>query len=80
VLGIVPGASFHEDSVVLHPKDIVVCFSDGLSEAENAAGERFRCRKDSESGSRPTKAGPRGRICNALPGGGQQVRRFNSAR
>ena len=41
VLGIVPGASYHEDSVVLQPKDILVCFSDGLSEAENAAGELF---------------------------------------
>ena len=41
VLGILPSASYHEDSVVLHPNDIVVCFSDGLAEAENAAGEVF---------------------------------------
>lgn len=41
VLGILPAASYHEDSVVLHPQDILVCFSDGLSEAENAAGEVF---------------------------------------
>jgi serine phosphatase RsbU (regulator of sigma subunit) len=41
VLGIVPGASYHEDSVVLQPQDILVCFSDGLSEAENTAGEVF---------------------------------------
>ena len=41
VLGILPGASYHEDSVVLHPQDILVCFSDGLSEAESAAGEVF---------------------------------------
>lgn len=41
VLGILPAASYHEDSVVLQPQDIVVCFSDGLSEAENAAGEVF---------------------------------------
>lgn len=41
VLGILPDASYHEDSVVLHPQDILVCFSDGLSEAENAAGEVF---------------------------------------
>ncbi|MBI3933797.1 MAG: SpoIIE family protein phosphatase [Acidobacteria bacterium] len=45
VLGILPGASYHEDSVVLHPKDIVVCFSDGLSEAENADGEVFDAEK-----------------------------------
>jgi phosphoserine phosphatase RsbU/P len=45
VLGILPGASYHEDSVVLQPRDIVVCFSDGLSEAENAAGEVFDTQK-----------------------------------
>jgi serine phosphatase RsbU (regulator of sigma subunit) len=41
VLGILPTASYHEDSVVLHPQDILVCFSDGLSEAENVAGDVF---------------------------------------
>lgn len=41
VLGILPTASYHEDSVVLHPQDILVCFSDGLSEAENDAGNVF---------------------------------------
>ena len=41
VLGVLADASYHEDSVVLRPKDILVCFSDGLSEAENAAGESF---------------------------------------
>ncbi|HWP85267.1 MAG TPA: GAF domain-containing SpoIIE family protein phosphatase [Terriglobia bacterium] len=41
VLGILPGASYHEDSVVLHPRDVLVCFSDGLSEAENELGEVF---------------------------------------
>jgi sigma-B regulation protein RsbU (phosphoserine phosphatase) len=41
VLGIIPAATFHEDSVVLQPRDILVCFSDGLSEAANAAGEMF---------------------------------------
>lgn len=41
VLGVLPNASYHEDSVVLRPKDILICCSDGLSEAENAAGEVF---------------------------------------
>jgi serine phosphatase RsbU (regulator of sigma subunit) len=41
VLGVLANASYHEDSVVLHPNDILVCCSDGLSEAENAAGESF---------------------------------------
>ena len=45
VLGILPGASYHEDSVVLQPKDIVACYSDGLSEAENDAGEVFDAEK-----------------------------------
>jgi serine phosphatase RsbU (regulator of sigma subunit) len=41
VLGVLPSASYHEDSVVLHQQDILVCYSDGLSEAENATGEPF---------------------------------------
>ena len=41
VLGVLANASYHEDSVVLRPKDILICCSDGLSEAENAAGEVF---------------------------------------
>ena len=65
VLGIVPGASYHEDSVVLQPKDIVACFSDGLSEAENAAGEVFDGEKIQQvveaNQSRPARE-----ICNAL--------------
>ena len=41
VLGILPAASYHEDSVVLRSNDILVLYSDGLSEAENAAGQLF---------------------------------------
>ena len=41
VLGVLADASYHEDSVVLRPRDILICCSDGLSEAENAAGELF---------------------------------------
>ena len=41
VLGVIPSASYHEDSVVLRPGDVLICCSDGLSEAENAAGEVF---------------------------------------
>jgi sigma-B regulation protein RsbU (phosphoserine phosphatase) len=41
VLGVIPAASYHEDSVVLRPGDVLICCSDGLSEAENAAGEVF---------------------------------------
>ena len=41
VLGVLPTASYHEDSVVLRPKDIMVCYSDGLSEAESPDGKTF---------------------------------------
>jgi len=41
VLGVLPNASYHEDSVVLRPNDVLICCSDGLTEAENAAGEMF---------------------------------------
>ena len=41
VLGVLAEASYHEDSIVLRSRDILVCYSDGLSEAENAAGEAF---------------------------------------
>jgi serine phosphatase RsbU (regulator of sigma subunit) len=41
VLGVLPNASYHEDSIVLRPNDILICCSDGLSEAENAEGDMF---------------------------------------
>jgi sigma-B regulation protein RsbU (phosphoserine phosphatase) len=41
VLGILEAASYHEDSGVFHPQDILICYSDGLSEAESPSGEAF---------------------------------------
>ncbi|MBI4460156.1 MAG: serine/threonine-protein phosphatase, partial [Acidobacteria bacterium] len=41
VLGILPTISYHEDSVVLRSNDILVLYSDGLSEAESRAGQVF---------------------------------------
>jgi phosphoserine phosphatase RsbU/P len=41
VLGVLPSASYHEDSVVLRHGDVMVCYSDGVSEAENPAGDMF---------------------------------------
>ena len=41
VLGVLQAASYHEDSVVLRPKDIMVSYSDGLSEAESPSGDAF---------------------------------------
>ncbi|HEY7680143.1 MAG TPA: GAF domain-containing SpoIIE family protein phosphatase [Terriglobia bacterium] len=65
VLGILQGASFHEDSVVLRPQDILVCYSDGLSEIENAKGDAF----DTHRILRVVEAHQRGSaeaICGAL--------------
>jgi sigma-B regulation protein RsbU (phosphoserine phosphatase) len=65
VLGILPTASYHEDSVVLHPQDILVCYSDGLSEIENAKGDVF----DAHRILRVVEAHQRGSaeaICRAL--------------
>ena len=41
VLGVLAAASYHEDSVVLRPGDVLIFYSDGLSEAESPAGEAF---------------------------------------
>jgi sigma-B regulation protein RsbU (phosphoserine phosphatase) len=65
VLGILPGASYHEDSVVLQPQDIVVCYSDGLSEAENEAGEAFDAEKIQQA-VRANQDRPAREICDAL--------------
>ena len=41
MLGILPTATYHEDSGVFHRKDILVFYSDGLSETESPEGETF---------------------------------------
>ncbi|HXH28146.1 MAG TPA: PP2C family protein-serine/threonine phosphatase [Candidatus Polarisedimenticolia bacterium] len=40
-LGMLPGAAYAEGSVDLAPGDLLVVYSDGLVEAENAGGEEF---------------------------------------
>ncbi len=40
-LGIVPDAEFAESSIALSPGDTAVLYSDGVTEAENEAGEQF---------------------------------------
>ena len=40
-LGIFPDISFHEKSIVLAPGDSAILYSDGVTEAENDAGEQF---------------------------------------
>jgi sigma-B regulation protein RsbU (phosphoserine phosphatase) len=41
VLGVVPNSSYLQGSIVLGPEDLLIVFSDGIAEAENASGEEF---------------------------------------
>jgi phosphoserine phosphatase RsbU/P len=41
VLGLFDNATFEEETLALHPGDAIVLFSDGVTEAFNAAGEDF---------------------------------------
>lgn len=41
MVGILEGATFEEDAIDLTPGDRIVFYTDGISEAENAAGEMF---------------------------------------
>lgn len=41
ILGILEGAEFHEARMTLRPGDVIVLYTDGVSEAANAAGEQF---------------------------------------
>lgn len=38
-VGLLPSASYTQETAALRPGDVVVCFSDGISEATNAQGE-----------------------------------------
>ena len=40
-LGIMPNADFKEGRTQLHPGDVLVIYSDGVSEATNPSGEEF---------------------------------------
>jgi sigma-B regulation protein RsbU (phosphoserine phosphatase) len=41
IAGLFPMATYEEETVQLQPGDLLVIFSDGISEALNAAGEEF---------------------------------------
>jgi serine phosphatase RsbU (regulator of sigma subunit) len=41
VLGVVPGATYHQGHVSAHPGDLLVVYSDGVVEATNVEGEQF---------------------------------------
>jgi len=41
ILGVFPHATFEEETLQLEPGDVLVAFSDGVTEAENGTGEEF---------------------------------------
>ncbi len=41
VVGAVPFAKYDESCLVMHPGDLLVCYTDGITEPENAYGEMF---------------------------------------
>jgi sigma-B regulation protein RsbU (phosphoserine phosphatase) len=41
VLGVLPGATYRQTQVAIQPGDLLVVFSDGISEAANARDEEF---------------------------------------
>jgi len=41
MVGLLPGAAFAEGRATMHPGDALVIFTDGLVEAEDAAGEEL---------------------------------------
>jgi hypothetical protein len=41
VLGLLPGSSYRQGEVAVGPGDLLVMFSDGITEAENTSGEDF---------------------------------------
>ena len=41
-IGLLPAAQYSEDTVALEPGDLLVCYSDGVSEAMNSSGEMWR--------------------------------------
>jgi serine phosphatase RsbU (regulator of sigma subunit) len=52
-------AAYVDTQVELQPGDVMVCFTDGVSECENAAGEQFSDRRIRMIGQRNASAGAR---------------------
>lgn len=48
-LGLFPGASYDEQRFVVEPGDVVALYSDGISEAQNGAGEEYGAERLIES-------------------------------
>ena len=41
VVGVIPSAKYDESCLVMQPGDLLVCYTDGITEPENAYGEMF---------------------------------------
>jgi sigma-B regulation protein RsbU (phosphoserine phosphatase) len=58
ICGLFEKATYEEETVQLHPGDVLVMFSDGVSEALNAAGEEFGDHRILECVQRTAQADP----------------------
>lgn len=60
LIGALPGASYASMEQTLHPEDILYCYTDGVTEAQNTSGEEFsedRCKRlIGQAGSQPLQA------------------------
>ncbi|MEO0559151.1 MAG: SpoIIE family protein phosphatase, partial [Bacteroidota bacterium] len=72
LLGVVPGAVFQTGEVELATGDLLVLYSDGITEAENEAAEEF----DIPGLDAALQSGPRGDAGNALDALVDAVTRF----
>lgn len=41
VIGILPGSKYNESCIIFEPGDLLLCYTDGITEPENAFGEEF---------------------------------------
>jgi len=41
ILGILDGVAYEEQSIALHPGDVLILYTDGIIEARNPQGEQF---------------------------------------
>ena len=48
VVGLLPNVSYEQQTVELLPGDLLAVFSDGIPEAEDAAGEQFEVKRLAE--------------------------------
>ena len=72
LLGVVPGAAFETGDVELAPGDLLIFYTDGVTEAENDEGEEFDVRGLDAA----LQAGPRDRAARSLDALVDAVTRF----